>query len=350
MYVIQPIAAALLAGTAHWMTGGRKDHLRHKTDKMVIIGSVLAIWFVVYFMSGIVTTYARNTLMVDVKSVFLNIVGFAVVAVLLEYVRYAVLLLGGRRNVVWLGVIVTGVFALQQMSLYQLAYVTTLQEFVQLAIKDFVPAIATSLLLTYIAFTCGYGSQLIFRLGLVATVILPPILPKYDWYLTGMALLLLVIFTYVALDRSRPDRERQERRTAKRHTKIAWDIMFGVAMVGLIAFMTGVFSYKPTVIMSNSMNPVFYRGDMVVVQKRRPVDIQMGDILQYEVPGKTVTHRVVNIDKATDNSGERMFITKGDNNSNIDSMPVRENQVTGVVKARLPYIGYPTVWLKSLKT
>lgn len=236
------------------------------------------------------------------------------------------------------------------MSLYQLAYVTTLQEFVQLAIKDFVPAIATSLLLTYIAFTCGYGSQLIFRLGLVATVILPPILPKYDWYLTGMALLLLVIFTYVALDRSRPDRERQVRRTAKRHTKIAWDIMFGVAMVGLIAFMTGVFSYKPTVIMSNSMNPVFYRGDMVVVQKRRPVDIQMGDILQYEVPGKTVTHRVVNIDKAPDNSGERMFITKGDNNSNIDCMPVRENQVTGVVKARLPYIGYPTVWLKSLKT
>lgn len=101
MYVIQPIAAALLAGTAHWMTGGRKDHLRHKTDKMVIIGSVLAIWFVVYFMSGIVTTYARNTLMVDVKSVLLNIVGFAVVAVLLEYVRYAVLLLGGRR--MWCG-------------------------------------------------------------------------------------------------------------------------------------------------------------------------------------------------------------------------------------------------------
>lgn len=45
--------------------------------------------------------------------------------------------------------------------------------------------------------------------------------------------------------------------------------------------------------MSNSMAPLFNRGSMVVAQKiNDPMDISVGDIIQYEADNKMITHRV----------------------------------------------------------
>jgi signal peptidase len=110
--------------------------------------------------------------------------------------------------------------------------------------------------------------------------------------------------------------------------------------------MTGLFSYKPVVIMSDSMVPIFARGSIVVVQQRYdPLDIQVGDIIQYSADTIMITHRVVAIEVGDES--KRIFITKGDNNSSYDS-PVKDNQIVGVVRSTVPYLGYPTVWLQEL--
>lgn len=96
------------------------------------------------------------------------------------------------------------------------------------------------------------------------------------------------------------------------------------------------------------MVPVFSRGSMVIVQKNaNKMDITVGDIIQYEAHGLVITHRVVQISQATDGSGDRVFITKGDNNPSRDE-PVNISHVTGVVRTTIPYIGFPTVWLREL--
>ncbi len=79
-----------------------------------------------------------------------------------------------------------------------------------------------------------------------------------------------------------------------------------------------------------------------------PMDIESGDIIQYKhkQTGQVITHRVVDIQQAANGSGERVFITKGDNNQSQD-IPVEQSQVLGVVRAQVPYLGYPTIWLRS---
>ena len=73
----------------------------------------------------------------------------------------------------------------------------------------------------------------------------------------------------------------------------------------------------------------------------------MGDIIQYEAENKTITHRVVAIETAkSDGSGGLVFTTKGDNNPSKDP-PVSEDAVVGIVRSTVPYVGYPTVWLKE---
>jgi len=348
LYIVQPILAALAAGLAHLLLHGKRDRIRHKSDKAFIIASVLSVWFVVYFLSGLVTTFVHNAVASNLQAILLNILTFGVAAAAIEYVRYALMLLAGRRSMVWFGVIVSLVLAAQQISLLQLNDVGSLVDVVKFVITFVVPAIVGSLLLSYLSVTGGLGTQLAYSLGVVALTVLPPIIPKYDWYMTSMSSILLAIAVYIMIDRTKSDTDEVRARRRRRRPKFTFDVAFALVMAALVLFMTGAFTYKPVVIMSNSMVPVFSRGSIVVVQHLRdPMDISIGDIIQYQAENIVITHRVVAIDTADDDSGDRIFTTKGDNNPSRDT-PVNQSKVIAIVRSTVPYVGYPTVLLREI--
>ena len=43
--------------------------------------------------------------------------------------------------------------------------------------------------------------------------------------------------------------------------------------------------------------------------------------------------------------GEDVYITKGDANESIDNWIVTQNDIIGVVKGKIKYIAWPSVWL-----
>ena len=349
LYIVQPGMGLIILGLALYFTNGQKDRVRHRGDKAFLVGSVLAVWFVIYFLAGLITTYNHNSLVAGPKSLVLNIWSFGMIALAVEYARHSLIMLVNRRNVVWFGLVVALVVAVQQMNFGLIPHTVGLDGYIKLAISDFVPAILSSLLLTYMAITSGLPAMLTYRLGLLAIGIFPPIIPKFDWYLQGVSLILLVLTIYIALDRTRQDKQ-PTRHRMRRHPQRAYDIMSVAVLVCIVMFTTGLFSYKPSAIVSNSMKPVFSRGSIVVVQKiDDPMDVRVGDIVQYQRKDIMITHRVVEIDASTDGSGKRVFITKGDNSPSKDA-PVDEKQIIGVVRSRVPLIGYPTVWLKEISS
>jgi len=347
LYGVQPALALAVAALALYLTQGRHDRVRHRGDKAFLVGSVMAVWFVLYFLSGLITTYVHNSLIGSLTSILVNLWAFGVVALAIEYSRHGIMLLVSRRNLVWFGVIVALVLSIQQMNFGLIQQTHDLDAFIKLGISDFVPAILSSFLLTYLAIVGGLPAMLVYRLGLVAAIILPPIIPKHDWYLQGVSLILLAASVYIAVDRTHQSSQASSRPRYHRHPQRAYDVMWMLLMFGLVLFMIGAFTYKPAAIASNSMKPVFSRGSAVVVQKLRdPMDVKVGDIVQYKRKHKLITHRVVAIDAAADGSGERVFITKGDNNQSQDPV-VAQSQVIGIVRAQVPLIGYPTVWLQE---
>ncbi len=76
------------------------------------------------------------------------------------------------------------------------------------------------------------------------------------------------------------------------------------------------------VVVSGSMEPVFYRGDVVVIEKTdffgiqeiNPADLKIGDIVIYNAIWfpEPVIHRIIATGTAT--NGSQYYITKGDNN------------------------------------
>ncbi|MEM1659493.1 MAG: signal peptidase I [Candidatus Jordarchaeales archaeon] len=105
------------------------------------------------------------------------------------------------------------------------------------------------------------------------------------------------------------------------------------------------------VIPSNSMAPTLSVGDVVVVRRVEPKSVSVGDIIVFNVPEayawlspSPVVHRVV----AVEWSGDKpYFRTKGDNSGNVDPWLVPEENVLGVCVARVPYLGYVVLALKT---
>ena len=108
------------------------------------------------------------------------------------------------------------------------------------------------------------------------------------------------------------------------------------------------------VVVSGSMEPVMYRGDIVIVDQN-PSSVQVGDIVVYKATwvNEDVIHRVKEIYKTS--NGSTYLITKGDNNAVADPYPVQypDQVVSKVVSINgqpliIPKIGYITLWIRGL--
>ncbi|MDA1257816.1 MAG: signal peptidase I [Chloroflexi bacterium] len=134
------------------------------------------------------------------------------------------------------------------------------------------------------------------------------------------------------------------------------DLVALMALLGLgylaIAFSMGTLRPIGAVI-SGSMEPTLSRGDMVILRKVSPADLRVGDVAQVEIPRAfqeqfglppNTLHRIIDIQQTGTNV---QFITKGDNNANIDPVPVAPDRVGGVVVGSVPQVGHLFLFLNS---
>lgn len=129
-----------------------------------------------------------------------------------------------------------------------------------------------------------------------------------------------------------------------------------IGVIGLTSASSNANSSEPTeyrVMVSNSMEPTIYRGDIVKVENN-PSKIQVGDIIIYKatwIP-EEVLHRVTAVHKAE--NGTTYFIAKGDNNPVQDPEPIYQNQIVSKVLTSngqpvvIPKIGYISLWIRGL--
>ncbi|MDY7084901.1 MAG: signal peptidase I [Actinomycetota bacterium] len=110
-----------------------------------------------------------------------------------------------------------------------------------------------------------------------------------------------------------------------------------MAAIGVWAVATERVSYVVT--HGVSMNPVYYKGDLVVIVRRG--SYQVGDIVAYrdERSGERVLHRIIGGD-ATNG-----FVFKGDNNQSIDFPRPTQGELVGKELFHIPHGG---IWLKPL--
>ncbi|MCM3717674.1 signal peptidase I [Fictibacillus phosphorivorans] len=102
-----------------------------------------------------------------------------------------------------------------------------------------------------------------------------------------------------------------------------------------------IFGYKPLTVLSNSMQPAFTAGDLVLVKEKPASEIAVNDVITFKKSDrKLITHRVIGKMK-------NGFVTKGDSNNVKDSEIVAAENVIGTHVFTIPKAGYVSKFVSS---
>ena len=93
------------------------------------------------------------------------------------------------------------------------------------------------------------------------------------------------------------------------------------------------------------MNGTINKGDAVIFEKYSNQIVKKGQVIIFDYNGIKTIHRVDEIKKVND---VNRYYTKGDANKERDFGYITDNKIDGLVKLKVKYIGYPTLWVRKL--
>ena len=75
-----------------------------------------------------------------------------------------------------------------------------------------------------------------------------------------------------------------------------------------------MFSVNQIFLFSGSMEPAFFRGDLLFLTNYQDDPLQAGEVVVFKVEGREIpiVHRIIKLHEQKD--GQMKFLTKGDNN------------------------------------
>ena len=95
--------------------------------------------------------------------------------------------------------------------------------------------------------------------------------------------------------------------------------------------------FSPLVVLSGSMEPALYPGDVVIIREQAADKYRPGDVVTYLTGRNAFTHRIISVENG-------VFTLKGDNNNTADEPDA--DRFEGKVILRIPKIGL-AIFLKN---
>lgn len=348
VYVVKPLTWLFIGVIAFIFF--RNDAITNKkykkeVDFCVVITTL--VYFLIYFILGYIKGFAHNPYDQTLSGIITNVWSFVPAVIVREYVRYYMINNCSQKKILLWAFLISLLFTFVDLNLFKFdSYFATTLTTIEFFMQTFIPSLITNLFLTYISYFSGFGAPVLYALLPQLIMYIIPILPDIDWATTSILTATVPFFSYVYINYQINKMDKTIRKGEDKTVGIkGWLGMMLVIML-MICFGLGVFPFQPLVIGSNSMAPKIHKGDIVIIEDKDVKDVKKGDIIRYLLDGNYVVHRVVMINQ--DVNGKKIFITKGDNNNNIDLYPVKEYQYTGVVRVTIPYLGYPTIVLREL--
>ncbi|MDD6878846.1 MAG: signal peptidase I [bacterium] len=320
--------------------------MRAKYDIIQSIIIIMIVYSMIYFTLGLFFGYEKSPYLHNLTIILKNFWCFLIPIIFQEISRFQIIKLSPKKIMYY--ALTTLLFIIVEIDFVNISSnIGTNVDFFKYMSQTIIPLIVSNCLFTYLAITSGSITSTIYRGILMLLTLLLPIYPSINWLIKSMMDIILVIIialyvNYVDIKSSRV----LTRRQLKKESVLSY-MPFVVILIVLVCFISGSFKYQPIAVLSDSMVPEFSRGDAVIIKKIDKKDLKKlkkGIILYYSKEGKPIIHRIVSV-KIDGNDVE--ITTKGDNNNTEDPWTVKSNEIIGVAKFMVPFIGYPSVLISE---
>lgn len=317
----------------------KKKHLQ----RMLII---TLFYYVLYFYIGFIFGFVKSPYSHNIFKVLHNIFSSLMPIIGIELARSLVLNNNKEKNKVVIVIMTILLFLVEINYGYMLdnIFLGREERFTFIA-QEIMPLLASSILYSYLTLKAGVQINLIYRIPDTILIYLLPIIPDMDWFLASCLGIIIPVVIYLLFQYVFP-RKNKTVRTFRKKNKVLM-VLALVFSILLASFMLGLFKFEPVAIVSNSMKPTYTRGDVVIYEKMSDNDLKKlskDSIIIYRIGGQLVAHRVVSV---IEENGTIKYQTKGDYNNTSDNNLVSIDQILGVYRFHIKYIGYPSVWLND---
>ena len=340
--VISAIAFVFAAVIAYLFIKKRPILSMNKRQVLMLVSLISAILLMVFYLSGLKFGFYKNPYGLKAQFFFPRFLPTVAVIVASEIFRYILLAQENKR----VEVICYFACLAAELTVCSTATValSSFSNFMDLVADTMFPAMMSGLLYQYMAKRYGYLPNIVLRAATSLYIYLIPIVPAMANSLLSFIRILLPIGINIVIDSLYEKKIMlalgKKSKLAVPITVIAVAIMLFVVMVVSNHFYIG--SY---VIATESMTGELNRGDVAITFKYTDQPILEGQVVAFEQNERVVIHRVVKIEVI---NGQRRYYTKGDANDDIDSGFITDSNIVGLVDNKIPFLGYPTLWMRSL--
>ena len=303
----------------------------NKTKKEVKITLIISLFFIfLYFLSGFILGFSKSPYNHSFIQMFKNILENIIPILGIEIMRYK--LINNNRHNKKLIIFITILIFLAELNIKSIFVFNKTQLFHNV-VSILIPLLFRHSLFTYLSLNTNYYLPLVIRIIDQIIILTLPIIPYNNWYIKGSleitnVMIIYFLFKYFVFPK---------RKIKKKKTILTYILFLGIAIL-IVSFKIGIFKYESIAIISNSMSPTFTRGDLVIYEKEASITNQ--DIIIYQSDDKIIVHRIIS-------QNNNYYITKGDANNSPDSSKVSKEDIKGVYKFHLKYLGFPAIWLKE---
>jgi len=325
--------------------GFEKDNHRYKKDIIVNMLIIFLSGFLIYYLFGLLIGFVKTDNLFSFYGMKNFIIPYIIIVALKEFLRYQMIMKSGKSKVLIIIICLLFIFFDITNDIDYTNWLNNYSVFVFFAIT-LLPAIINNIVCTYIAKKVGYMPNILWLLidGLYGVIL--PFVPNTGIYIGSIIKFLFpiviaynVYLFFVKRGKNIPISDKKK----KDYITIP---LLCVLIFVLVYLTSGYFRYYTIAIASGSMTPNIYKGDVVIIDKKLNYDdLKVGQVIAYKYNSVIIVHRLVQIENVND---EFYYYTQGDANNTIDNYIIYEDMIIGVVKFRIPYVGFPTIWLNEL--
>ena len=338
--IIASILLSLLFITKRFLHKKNIISMYHK-QVALLLGLLSILFLLVFYILGLYLGFTTSIIKFSLKTFALIILPTSIIIISSEIIRSIFLV----EKSIFSKILTTIAMVLIDVSLYaNINQMTTYAGFTNVIGFSLFASIACNLLWNYTSIRYGYKPAIVFRLVFTLYEFIIPVIPNVYTYFRCFLRIIYPYIIYLFLEMLYARKEMVVAVKDKRKDNIITFILL-ILMITIIMLISCEFKFGLLVIGTGSMEGTIDVGDAIVYESYDGQSVKEEQIIVFERNNMKVVHRVIDI---KDINGIRRYYTKGDANTKKDTGYITSEEIIGLVKFKIKYIGYPTLALQQI--
>lgn len=324
----------------------KRNALSINTNQIIMIMSVMGVvYLVLYYLSIFRFGYVKTGYGLKWDNLLKLIIPILTIIVSSEIIRFV---LQSQKNKIVTVLAYFICLIADVLICANISGINTFSTFMDVVGLTLFPGITYNFLYNYLSKRYGILPNLIYRILTVLVFYFIPYGSGISDSLIAFINILIPLGIYFFID-SLYERKRryalgETSLFVKRLSKVFTAICL-VLMLAAIMLISNQFRYGAFVIATESMTGEINKGDIIIYEEYGDQVIFEGLVIVFEKDSSVIIHRVEKIEII---NGIKKYYTKGDANEDCDAGFITEANIIGVVNYKLPFLGYPSLWIRNL--